>query len=115
MFEMFAILLKLIYNNSVKIDILTLFPNMFNPLFESIIGRAGENGKLDINVVDIREFSKDKHKKCDDTPFGGGAGMVMTAQPIFDAIKSVMTENSKLVYLSPKGEVFRQQKAIELS
>ncbi len=112
---MFAILLKLIYNNSVKIDILTLFPNMFNPLFESIIGRAGENGKLDINVVDIREFSKDKHKKCDDTPFGGGAGMVMTAQPIFDAIKSVMTENSKLVYLSPKGEVFRQQKAIELS
>ena len=112
---MFAILLKLIYNNSVKIDILTLFPNMFNPLFESIIGRAGENGKLDINVVDIREFSKDRHKKCDDTPFGGGAGMVMTAQPIFDAIKSVMTENSKLVYLSPKGEVFRQQKAIELS
>lgn len=112
---MFAILLKLIYNNSVKIDILTLFPNMFNPLFESIIGRAGEKGKLDINVVDIREFSKDKHKKCDDTPFGGGAGMVMTAQPIFDAIKSVMTENSKLVYLSPKGEVFRQQKAIELS
>ncbi|MCI6542727.1 MAG: tRNA (guanosine(37)-N1)-methyltransferase TrmD [Firmicutes bacterium] len=99
----------------MKIDILTLFPNMFNPLFESIIGRAGENGKLDINVVDIREFSKDKHKKCDDTPFGGGAGMVMTAQPIFDAIKSVMTENSKLVYLSPKGEVFRQQKAIELS
>ena len=112
---MFAILLKLIYNNSVKIDILTLFPNMFNPLFESIIGRAGENGKLDINVVDIREFSKDKHKKCDDAPFGGGAGMVMTAQPIFDAIKSVMTENSKLVYLSPKGEVFRQQKSIELS
>lgn len=112
---MFAILLKLIYNNSVKIDILTLFPNMFNPLFESIIGRAGEKGKLDIKVVDIREFSKDKHKKCDDTPFGGGAGMLMTAQPIFDAIKSVMTENSKLVYLSPKGEVFRQQKAIELS
>ena len=96
MFEMFAILLNLIYNKSVKIDILTLFPNMFSPLFESIIGRAKDSGKLEINIIDIREFSKDKHKKCDDTPFGGGAGMVMTAQPIFDAINSVITKKSKL-------------------
>lgn len=115
MFEMFAILLNLIYNKSVKIDILTLFPNMFSPLFESIIGRAKDSGKLEINIIDIREFSKDKHKKCDDTPFGGGAGMVMTAQPIFDAIKSVITKKSKLIYLSPKGEVFKQEKAVELS
>ena len=115
MFEMFAILLNLIYNKSVKIDILTLFPNMFSPLFESIIGRAKDSGKLEINIVDIREFSKDKHKKCDDTPFGGGAGMVMTAQPIFDAINSVITKKSKLIYLSPKGEVFKQEKAVELS
>ena len=112
---MFAILLNLIYNKSVKIDILTLFPNMFSPLFESIIGRAKDSGKLEINIIDIREFSKDKHKKCDDTPFGGGAGMVMTAQPIFDAIKSVITKKSKLIYLSPKGEVFKQEKAVELS
>ncbi len=115
MFEMFAILLNLIYNKSVKIDILTLFPNMFSPLFESIIGRAKDSGKLEINIIDIREFSKDKHKKCDDTPFGGGAGMVMTAQPIFDAINSVITKKSKLIYLSPKGEVFKQEKAVELS
>ena len=112
---MFAILLNLIYNKSVKIDILTLFPNMFSPLFESIIGRAKDSGKLEINIIDIREFSKDKHKKCDDTPFGGGAGMVMTAQPIFDAINSVITKKSKLIYLSPKGEVFKQEKAVELS
>ena len=115
MFEMFAILLNLIYNKSVKIDILTLFPNMFSPLFESIIGRAKDSGKLEINIIDIREFSKDKHKKRDDTPFGGGAGMVMTAQPIFDAINSVITKKSKLIYLSPKGEVFKQEKAVELS
>ncbi|MGN0748591.1 MAG: tRNA (guanosine(37)-N1)-methyltransferase TrmD [Christensenellales bacterium] len=99
----------------MKIDILTLFPNMFSPLFESIIGRAKDSGKLEINIIDIREFSKDKHKKCDDTPFGGGAGMVMTAQPIFDAINSVITKKSKLIYLSPKGEVFKQEKAVELS
>ena len=115
MFEMFAILLNLIYNKSVKIDILTLFPNMFSPLFESIIGRAKDSGKLEINIIDTREFSKDKHKKCDDTPLAGGAGMVMTAQPIFDAIKSVITKKSKLIYLSPKGEVFKQEKAVELS
>lgn len=88
---------------------------MFAPLFESIVGRAVSSGKIEINIIDIREFSKDKHKKCDDAPFGGGAGMVMMAQPIYDAIKSVLKEDSKLIYLSPKGRVFNQGQAIELS
>lgn len=99
----------------MKIDILTLFPNMFAPLFESVIGRAVASKKLEINIIDIRNFSKEKHKKCDDTPFGGGAGMVMMAQPIYDAIKSVLTPNSKLIYLSPKGEVFNQSLAVNFS
>ena len=70
----------------MKIDILTLFPEMFTPLKTSIIGRAVESGKLQINVHDIREYTLDRHKKCDDAPFGGGAGMVMMAQPIASAI-----------------------------
>lgn len=88
---------------------------MFAPLFESIVGRAVSSGKIEINIIDIREFSKDRHKKCDDAPFGGGAGMVMTAQPIYDAIKSVLKEDSKLIYLSPKGSIFSQSQAVELS
>lgn len=88
---------------------------MFAPLFESIVGRAVSSGKIEINIIDIREFSKDKHKKCDDAPFGGGAGMVMMAQPIYDAIKSVLKEDSKLIYLSPKGSLFSQSQAVELS
>ena len=88
---------------------------MFAPLFESIVGRAVSSGKIEINIVDIREFSKDRHKKCDDAPFGGGAGMVMMAQPIYDAIKSVLKEDSKLIYLSPKGSLFSQSQAVELS
>lgn len=99
----------------MKIDILTLFPNMFDSLKESIIGRAQEKELLQINVVDIRTFSKDKHKKCDDYPYGGGAGMVMTPQPLYDAIMSVKTQNSKVVYLSPKGRVFNQQIVEEYS
>ena len=66
----------------MKIDILTLFPEAFSSLGTSIIGRACEGGILDINLVNIRDFSNDKHKKCDDTPFGGGAGMLMTVKPI---------------------------------
>ncbi|MDD4110465.1 MAG: tRNA (guanosine(37)-N1)-methyltransferase TrmD [Clostridia bacterium] len=99
----------------MKIDILTLFPEMFSPLFKSILGRAIEKEKIEINTINIRDFSKDKHKKCDDVPFGGGAGMVMTPQPIYDAVKSVMKKESKLIYLSPKGKVFNQSKAVSLS
>lgn len=88
----------------MKIDILTLFPDGFMPLKESIIGRANEAGKVEINTVNIRDFSTDKHKKCDDTPYGGGEGMVMTPQPLWDALESVITENSRVIYLSPKGK-----------
>ena len=99
----------------MKIDILTLFPQMFVPLKESIIGRAVDKKILEINVVDIREFSKDKHKKCDDYPFGGGAGMLMTIQPLYDAIKSVKREKSKLIFPSPQGRLFTQNVAKKLS
>ena len=94
----------------MRIDILTLFPDMFTPLNESIIGRAKEKGKIEINVLDIRDFTKDKHKKCDDYPFGGGAGMVMTAQPIADAIKFVdPNHTARRIFMSPKGSTFSQK------
>lgn len=97
------------------IDILTLFPESFSYLNSSILKRAQESGTLTINLIDIREFSKDKHKKCDDYPFGGGAGMLMTAQPIFDAIKSVQKENSHIVFASPSGKTLTAEKGKELS
>lgn len=99
----------------MQIDILTLFPNSFVPLTESIIGRAREKEKITINVIDIREFSKDKHKKCDDYTFGGGEGLLMTPQPLFDCIESVLTKNSHVIYLSPKGRKLNQQVVQELS
>ena len=93
----------------MKIDILTLFPEMFAPLKESVIGRAVESGKAEIVITDIRDYTLDKHRKCDDTPFGGGAGMVMTAQPIVSAIEAVDPDHrAKRVYLSPKGRRFCQ-------
>ena len=99
----------------MKIDILTLFPEAFSALKTSILGRAEENGILEINLINIRDFSKDKHKKCDDYPFGGGAGMLMTVQPLFDAVNSVLQENSKIVFPSPIGETLTAKKAQELS
>ncbi len=100
----------------MKIDILTLFPNMFSSLNESILGRAQEKNLLEINVINIRDFSKDKHKKCDDAPFGGGAGMVMMAQPICDAFDSLdITEDTCRIYVSPKGKRLDQQLVKELA
>lgn len=90
----------------MKIDILTLFPESFAPFKESIISRAQKNGVIEINIINIRDFTLDKHKKCDDTPFGGGAGMLMSVQPVYDAVKSVLTDKSKVVYPSPSGRVF---------
>ena len=99
----------------MKINVLTLFPEMFTAVTEtSILGKAGEKGLLDVNLINIRDFSKDKHHKADDTPFGGGPGMVMTAQPIFDALKSIDAENKKAIYMSPRGSVLNQQKIEEL-
>ena len=100
----------------MKIDILTLFPEMFSPLKTSIIGRAVDSGKLEINVIDIRQYTLDKHNKCDDTPFGGGAGMVMMAQPIASAIESVDPEHTaRRIFLSPRGRTFNQKIVLEYS
>ena len=96
----------------MKITILTLFPEMFSALNESIIGRAQKSGKVEIEVVNIRDFTEGKHKKCDDEIFGGGAGMLMMAEPIVKAVESVKTENSLVLYTSPKGEKL-QQKVVE--
>lgn len=99
----------------MKIDILTLFPESFSYLDESIIKRARQKGIIEINIVDIRSFSKDKHKKCDDYPFGGGAGMLMSVQPIYDAVKSVQTEKSKIIMPSPSGKLFNGEIAKNLA
>lgn len=99
----------------MKIDILTLFPEMFAPLKESIIKRAVEDGKIEINITNIRDFANPPHFRCDDMPFGGGAGMVMMCEPLFKAIESVKKENSKIFYMSPRGKVFNQVMAREMS
>ncbi len=97
------------------IDILTLFPESFSYLNSSILKRAQESGKIEINVINLRKFSKDKHKKCDDYPFGGGAGMLMTVQPIYDGVKSIQKDNSHILFPSPSGTVLTTEKAKELS
>lgn len=99
----------------MRFDILTLFPNMFDILNESILDRAQEKNLININVVNIRDFSKDKHNKVDDTPYGGGAGMVMRADVVYDCYNSVKTDNSKVIYLSPQGKTLNQDKVKELS
>ena len=99
----------------MKIDILTLFPEMFSAMRESILGRAQKDGKVTSNVINLRDYTEDKHLKCDDYPFGGGAGMVMMPQPIGSAIEALDPEHkARRIYMSPKGETFRQQKVFEL-
>ena len=99
----------------MRIDILTLFPESFEPIKQSIVGRAVENKKIDINLINIRNFSKDKHKKVDDTPYGGGAGMVMKPDVVYDSYKSVYEPEAKVVYLTPQGKTLNQKKVQELS
>ena len=99
----------------MKFDVLTLFPEMFHSLNESIIGRAKEKGLIEINLINIRDFSKDKHKKVDDTPYGGGAGMVIKPDVVYDAYASVKEEKAKVIYLTPQGKILNQQKVKELS
>lgn len=99
----------------MKFDVLTLFPEMFKPLKESILGRAKEKGLIDINLINIRDFSKDKHKKVDDTPYGGGAGMLIRPDVVYDAYKSVEDEKAKIIYLSPQGKKLNQKRVEELS
>ena len=104
----------------MQFDVLTLFPEMFNILNESIIGRAKEKGLINVNLINIRDFSKNKHKKVDDTPYGGGAGMVIQPDVVYDAYKSVITNNEKsektrVIYMSTQGKKLDQQKVEGLS
>lgn len=99
----------------MKIDILTLFPEMFSSLNQSIVGKAIENNLIEINLINIRDFSKDKHKKVDDTPYGGGAGMVIKPDVVYDAFKSIKSDDAKTIFLSPQGSVLNQNKVKELS
>lgn len=102
----------------IRFDVLTLFPDMFNSVMkESIIGRAIEDGKVELNAINIRDFSTDKHNRVDDYPYGGGAGMVMQAQPIYDAYKSLNPQNEKVpvIYMSPQGRQFTQEIAQDLA
>lgn len=99
----------------MNFDVLTLFPEMFEALNSSIIGRAKEKELININLINIRDFSKDKHKKVDDTPYGGGAGMVMKADVVYDAYKSIEDKKAKVIYMSPQGKKLNQQKVEELA
>lgn len=99
----------------MRIDIITLFPNMFEGfLHESIIKRAIEKKLVEINIINFRDFSKLNNSQVDDTPYGGGSGMVLMAEPIVDAIESVKTEDSKVILMCPQGKTFREEKAHEL-
>ena len=99
----------------MKIDILTLFPNMFNGfLTESIIKRAIEQEKVEINIHNIRDYSVLNHKQVDDTPYGGGAGMVLMCEPIFRAVDALKTNDSIVIMMTPQGKVFNQKMAYDL-
>lgn len=99
----------------MKFDVLTLFPEMFEILKSSVIGKAIEKDLIDINLINIRDFSDDKHKKVDDTPYGGGAGMVMKPDVVYSAYDSVKDKNAKVIYMSPQGKKLNQKKVEELS
>ncbi len=100
----------------MRIDILTLFPNMYQGVFdESIIKRAIDEKKVEIVLHNFRDFSLDPHNKVDDTPYGGGAGMVLACQPIFDCVRSLLRDDSKVILMTPDGEVYKQKKAYQLS
>lgn len=100
----------------MHIDILTLFPDMIRTVSEySILGRAQANQLITVNSVDIRSFSEDRHRKTDEAPYGGGEGMVMTPQPIFDALRSVDAASKRVIYLSPKGRILDQELTEELA
>ncbi len=100
----------------MKISILTLFTDMFEVFNHSIVNKAKNNNIVEINLINIRDFSNNKHNKVDDYPFGGGAGMLMSVEPIYNAIRHTKkTERDKVIYLGPRGKIFNQKKAQELS
>lgn len=100
----------------MKITILTLFPEYFEGMLStSVLSRAREKGLFEVELVNFRSYTKSKHGHVDDTPYGGGAGMVLMCQPLLDALKDIRTENSLVILLSPQGEAFTQKKAADLS
>lgn len=99
----------------MKFDVLTLFPEMFEPMKQSVIGRAIDKNLIQIHTVNIRDFSKDKHKKVDDTVYGGGAGMLIKPDIVYDAYQSVKSKQSKVIFLSPQGKTLTQAKVLELA
>ena len=100
----------------MKIDVLTLFPAMFaGPLDESIIKRARESGRLDLRLYNLRDYAHDRHRTVDDRPFGGGPGMLLKPEPIFEAVESLAGENTRVILLSPSGRTFNQPIASELA
>ena len=99
----------------MKFDVLTLFPEMFEILNQSIIGKAIEKDLINVQLINIRDFSKDKHKKVDDTPYGGGAGMVMKPDVVYDAYQAIKDEQAKVIYMSPQGKPLNQKKVEELA
>lgn len=98
----------------MKYNILTIFPEMFTPLRESILGRASENGIIEFNIINFRDYTKDKHNRVDDTPYGGGAGMILQVDPIISAIRDKELKG-KFIYMSPRGKTLNEDKARELS
>ncbi len=100
----------------MKIDVLTIFPGMFEPVVgDSMLGRAGEKGILDIRLHDIRDYTLDKHNRTDDAPFGGGGGMVMMPDPVFRCLESIDAKGKKFIYMSPRGRVMDEEMIRELS
>lgn len=100
----------------MQIDVLTVFPEMFGPVVdESILGRANEAGIMDVRVHNIRDYTTDKHNKTDDYPFGGGAGMVMYAEPISACLEQIGAEGKKIIYMSPRGRVLTHEKVLDLA
>jgi len=109
-------LYNIIYNRLMKIDILTLFPEMFKgPFEESIVKRAKKKGLVEINIHNLRDWARNKHKTLDDRPYGGGMGMVLMVEPIYQALSDIKTRGSRVILLTPQGTPFRQKKARELS
>lgn len=98
----------------MKYNILTIFPEMFTPLRESMLGRASENGIIEFNIINFRDYTKDKYNRVDDTPYGGGAGMILQVDPIISAIRDKELKG-KFIYMSPRGKILNEEKARELS
>lgn len=100
----------------MKIDILTLFPEMFTAVTESsMLGKAAEKGILDVRLTDIRDYTLNKHRRTDDYPFGGGTGMLMSVEPVFRALEAIGAEGKHIIYMSPRGKILDQEKILDLA